>query len=123
MKGLHMRIICLIFVLAVASPVDAATVTCTIDGTGAAPKVTFGKAGDCTFTGSNGRYALLTRSEPKYLQASCWRDGGGGDEVPCTIGLVRHSENKKLFEVFAYDSPGGSVGATKKAWISLTYTN
>ena len=104
------------------NPLHAATISCTIDGTGPNPKLTFGPAKDCAFTGKNGSYQLTTRREPKFVLASCWRDGGGGDATACTSAIVRHSENTKILDVFGYPYPGSGTSNPKSAWISITYS-
>ena len=107
--------------LLLMAPLSAQTVQCTIDGTGATPKLTFGAAADCVFTGKNGYYRLLARRAPKFLIASCWRDGGGGDATACTTALVRESQDKKAFRIGTYAYPGAGPAATSSAWVSVTY--
>ncbi len=104
-----------------ACPLAAETIHCTIDGIGAMPKLTFGKAADCAFLGKNGNYRLLARREPKFLVASCWRDGGGGDATACTVAIVRESQDKKAFRIGSHAYPGAGTAATSAAWVSVTY--
>jgi len=103
------------------SPLEAQTVHCTMDGTGATSKLTFGKAADCAFSGKNGSYRLLARREPKFLIASCWRDGIGGDATACTTAIVRETQDKKAFRIGTHAYPGAGSAATSAAWVSLTY--
>jgi len=119
-RSLKAAALCSLMFLGTAA--HAATVNCTIDGTTSPPRVTFGKPADCKVTGSNGQYQLLAKKEPKFVQATCWRDGGGGDAAQCTVGLVRSLPNKKTFHIGTHLYPGSGASGTRPAWFSFSYT-
>ena len=105
-----------------ATSIQAATVNCTIDGNGPTPKLVYGKTADCKVTGDNGNYLLIAKKEPKFVQASCWRDGPSGDASQCTIGLVRSLPDKRTFYVGTHLYPGSGSSGVRSAWFSFAYT-
>ncbi|HVH33152.1 MAG TPA: hypothetical protein VM847_03460 [Tahibacter sp.] len=107
--------------LLLQSSLQAATINCTIDGTGTAPRVAFGSASECVATGSSGSYVLTAKKEPRFVQVSCWRDGPGGDAARCMAAVARNSANKKEFRIGTFQEPGGS--AVQAAWFSVTFIN
>lgn len=111
----------LMAVLFVSSSLHAATINCTIDGSGATPRVVYGSAAECKVAGSGGSYVLTATKEPGFVQMSCWRDGPGGDVARCMVAIARNSSNKKEFYVGTFQEPGGS--GTRPAWFSVTFIN
>lgn len=107
--------------LLMCSSLQAATINCTIDGTGPSPRVAYGSATECRVTGSNGSYVLTAKKEPKFVQLSCWRDGPGGDVARCMVAAARNANNKKEFYVGTFQEPGGS--GVRPAWFSVTFIN
>ncbi|WP_257386516.1 hypothetical protein [Tahibacter caeni] len=103
------------------SSLQAATINCTIDGTGAAPRVAYGSASDCKVSGSGGSYLLTAKKEPKFVQVSCWRDGPGGDVARCMAAVARNLANRKEFYVGTFQEPGSS--GVRSAWFSVTFIN
>ena len=116
-----MKALMILLVLATPSVLRAATINCTIDGTGATPRVTYGSAAECKVTGNNGSYLITAKKEPRFVQMSCWRDGPGGDVSRCMTAVARNSMNKKEFYVDTFQEPGGS--GRQPAWISVTFIN
>ncbi len=109
-----------VLILAFAAPAYAATVNCTIDGSAATPVVRYGTAANCVVTGNNGSYRVVARREPKFVQATCWRDGPGGDVASCVVALVRNTSNKKEFYVSTWQDPTSNEGK-RAAWFSITF--
>lgn len=107
--------------LLLQSTLQAATINCTIDGTGAVPRVAYGSASECLATGDGGSYVLKVKKEPKFMQVSCWRDGPGGDVARCVAAVARNAANKKEFHIGTFQEPGGSK--TLPAWFSVTFIN
>lgn len=116
-RSLKAAALCSLIFLVTAA--HAATVNCTIDGTASPPRVMFGNPKDCDVTGSLGHYLLIAKIEPKFVQATCWRDGSGADATQCTIGLARSSTDRKVFRIGTYRSGAPGVEA---AWFSFSYT-
>lgn len=116
-----MKALCLTAVLLASSSLHAATINCTIDGSGTTPRVAYGSAAECKVTGSGGSYVVTAKKEPKFVQMSCWRDGPGGDVARCMVAIARNSSDKKQFYVGTFQEPGGS--GTRPAWFSVTFIN
>lgn len=108
------------FLLGCAS-VQAATVQCTADGTVSPPVLVNTKSSDCTVIGANGYYTVTFKREPKHLQATCWRDGPGGDAAMCAVAVVRESTNRRVFYIGTFRDPGTS--GRQAAWFSLQSVN
>jgi len=112
-----------IFVLVLINPAQAATIMCTIDGTGSTPKLVVGKPSDCVVSGKDGNYSFTAKKELKFVLASCWRDGPLGDATACTTGVVRESQDKKKFRVGAYSYPGSGGSNASAAWVSVMFSD